>query len=142
MSEQCLCQSNSLFSDCCEPYILGIKSPTTPEALMRSRYTAYALKNLQYIQDTMNGPASKGFDLTHALRVANDTHWRGLEVAPPTPPKENIGWVVFIAHYQYQNEDFRIFEKSEFRKENGKWYYYSGKKLNLGLIPKFFKDKV
>lgn len=138
---RCPCDSDLDFSICCEPYLNGIEIPKTPEALMRSRYTAYSLKKLDYIQDTMFGPAAQGFDLKHALDVAERTHWRGLEVAPPSPPKDNIGWVTFIAHYQYNNEDFRIFEKSEFRKKNDKWFYYTGKKLNAALIPKIFKDK-
>ena len=38
----CYCNSQKSFHDCCEPYIQCLKKAPTAEALMRSRYSAYA----------------------------------------------------------------------------------------------------
>ena len=39
---KCYCCSGREFEDCCQPFIKGLAKPATAEALMRSRYSAYA----------------------------------------------------------------------------------------------------
>ena len=51
----CPCGSGKPLSACCGPYLEGKEDPPTPEALMRSRYTAYTQGNLDYIEKTMKG---------------------------------------------------------------------------------------
>jgi SEC-C motif-containing protein len=48
----CFCGSVIEYKQCCEPFHSGEKIPATAEALMRSRYTAYALHNAAYLQET------------------------------------------------------------------------------------------
>ena len=48
----CLCGSNNLFSECCEPYLQNKKEADNPETLMRSRYCAFALRDYNYIRKT------------------------------------------------------------------------------------------
>jgi SEC-C motif-containing protein len=48
----CLCGSQLTYGDCCQTFHSGEKIPTTAEALMRSRYTAYALRDGAYLQAT------------------------------------------------------------------------------------------
>ena len=48
----CLCGSNITYGECCQPFHTAQKIPTTAEALMRSRYTAYALRDGAYLQAT------------------------------------------------------------------------------------------
>jgi SEC-C motif-containing protein len=47
----CLCGSTLAYSDCCQPFHTGEKIPVTAEALMRSRYTAYALRDGVFASD-------------------------------------------------------------------------------------------
>src|SRR5687767_1109085 len=47
----CPCGGPSL-ATCCGPYLDGTALPPTAEALMRSRYTAYTLKNEPYLLAT------------------------------------------------------------------------------------------
>jgi len=55
-NKKCFCGSDHSFSHCCQVFIdqKAIKStfPQTPEQLMRSRFSAYATGNSQYIYDT------------------------------------------------------------------------------------------
>lgn len=48
----CPCCSEKPFSECCEPFISGEQLPQTPEELMRSRYTAYTLVDVEYLIKT------------------------------------------------------------------------------------------
>jgi len=48
----CLCGSGIEYQQCCGPFHSGEKIPVTVEALMRSRYTAYAMHNAAYLQET------------------------------------------------------------------------------------------
>jgi len=48
----CPCDSTVKYNDCCQPHHSGISLPLTAEALMRSRYSAYALKLVDYLVDT------------------------------------------------------------------------------------------
>lgn len=50
--ELCPCGSEKNYSDCCEPLIKGERVADTAEALMRSRYTAHAKKEFDYIFET------------------------------------------------------------------------------------------
>uniref|UniRef100_A0A7S0RI70 YchJ-like middle NTF2-like domain-containing protein n=1 Tax=Chlamydomonas leiostraca TaxID=1034604 RepID=A0A7S0RI70_9CHLO len=50
--QPCPCGTGNNYGACCAPYHAGQKAAMTPESLLRSRYTAYALKNAEYIADT------------------------------------------------------------------------------------------
>jgi SEC-C motif-containing protein len=61
MSKKCPCSSGKIYQKCCELYISGVKLPALPEELMRSRYSAYTMANIDYIVKTMYGKALQGF---------------------------------------------------------------------------------
>jgi SEC-C motif-containing protein len=60
VNQKCFCGSNKDFLSCCQPFIdRNVNQevnqqtfPITPEQLMRSRFSAYAVGNAQYIYDT------------------------------------------------------------------------------------------
>lgn len=107
--------------ECCKPYHDG-KLPDTALALMKSRYSAYALSNPDYIIHTTH-PNSPYFE-------KNRKKWKGaiLEFCKTTRflKLEILGsgenWVHFIAHLSRVNLE----EKSRFEKFNGKWLYLDG----------------
>ncbi|MDP5007873.1 MAG: YchJ family metal-binding protein, partial [Glaciimonas sp.] len=71
----CPCGGVSL-ALCCEPFITQRAVPQTAQALMRSRYTAFTLRDDAYLYATWHPstrPAADG--ITDA-----DTKWLGLEV--------------------------------------------------------------
>lgn len=124
--QSCPCGTGKLFSECCEPYINEQSFPAKPEELMRSRYTAYSLKNIAYIEKTMKPPANIGFDAAETLNWAKDVTWLKLEIIK-TQTEIPHGTVEFIAHYRYLNEPHVLHEKSEFVLENNRWFYVDGK---------------
>jgi SEC-C motif-containing protein len=52
MSRLCPCTSSRTFDKCCEPFLAGRQRSDTAEKLMRSRFTAYSLRNADYLVNT------------------------------------------------------------------------------------------
>lgn len=117
----CPCGSGKEYDACCGQYIEGKKNPPTPEALMRSRYTAYSQNNLNYIEKTMRGEALEKFDRNRGAGV----EWINLEILSS---KENgdQGTVQFIAFFLFKGAKRLMHEISSFEKIDGKWYYTKG----------------
>ena len=128
----CPCGSGKQYKLCCGPFIASEKSAPTPEALMRSRYSAYVHKNLDYIMHTATGPAKRSFNAEHTRSLAEHTEWLGLKVLHVSPITTDIGFVEFMARFSVNGKERFIYETSEFHKENGKWYYFDGESPKIG----------
>lgn len=124
--ELCPCGTGATFDECCGVFISGRALPPTPEKLMRSRYTAYTKNNLDYIANTMHGPAAERFEATAAQAWTDHVQWLKLDVLE-TSVNGDIGFVEFLAHFRENNKRHVMHELSEFHCENGAWYYYDGK---------------
>ncbi len=118
----CPCGSAQAEIQCCLPYLKGEKTAPTPEALMRSRYTAFAKRKFAYLSKTMQGPIAQQFDLTAARRDAPFIQWLKLEVLG-SREEENQGWVEFKAHFRFHGRVSVLHEKSQFVKTAGIWFY-------------------
>jgi SEC-C motif-containing protein len=125
----CPCGSKIIYSQCCGLYLNKQAKPSTPEALMRSRYTAYTLADIAYIKKTMREKALIGFDEKQAKQWASSVHWLGLEVIVKSmhPTNSSIGYVEFIAKYLDNHIIKTIHEISEFHCIAGEWFYVDGK---------------
>ncbi len=124
----CPCGSNKAYRLCCELFVSGAKLPATPEALMRSRYTAFTQANMDYIANTMQGVVKDQFNVEKSKQWAQHVTWLGLDVINVTPVTEQDekGFVEFVARYRFQNKTENIHERSEFHKHNGRWLYVNG----------------
>ncbi|MCB1107409.1 MAG: SEC-C domain-containing protein [Chlamydiia bacterium] len=118
---KCPCGSGKDYDSCCGPYILGKENPPTPEALMRSRYTAFTQRNLEYIEATMRGEALERFD----RKGGEGIQWIKLDVLL-SEENGDQGMVQFIATFRFQGKKQMMHETSFFKKINGKWYYVKG----------------
>jgi len=122
MPNHCPCCSGKEFHACCQPYLLEEILPETPEQLMRSRYSAYSMADIDYIEKTMRGPALQNFDSNEAKQWASSVKWQGLEVLASTQ-KNDQGTANFIASFQGEGELRRMQENSLFHRIHGVWYY-------------------
>ncbi|MGX7668411.1 YchJ family protein [Flavobacterium pedocola] len=119
----CYCGSEKLFSDCCEPFILGKEKAPTAEALMRSRYSAYCLQQADYLMATTHLSTRKYHNKKDILAFASENHWVRLEIVKAT---DNV--VEFKAYYLDSSlVPHTHHEKSSFKKEGERWYYVDGK---------------
>lgn len=118
------------FDNCCGPILDGKFSADTAEALMRSRYSAYVLKNIDYVDRTQINAKNEVFDKDEALKWAESSDWLGLEIKSTTKGQvdDNTGLVEFVAHYQDKESgtDLKHHETSLFTKNNGEWKFQEG----------------
>lgn len=130
----CPCGSGRPFERCCGPLLSGISKAPTPEALMRSRYTAYVKQDLPYLLRTLH-PSQRGdYDEQGAARWAREAEWQSLEVVTVTtdPADANRGSVEFKARYRMQGADHVHHERAAFRRSGGSWYFYDGRLVGSG----------
>lgn len=128
----CVCGSNLSFDQCCGIFHSGGKLPATAEALMRSRFSAYAADNRDYILATWD-KSSQPKKL--AFSDENIT-WQRLEIIDTKKGgvNDNKGIVEFKAYYLNNGEDFMLHEVSRFVKTNGRWFYVDGVVKKVGKI--------
>ena len=118
----CYCGNHLSFQECCEPYLKGLKKPATAEALMRSRYSAYATINVNYLIKTTHLSTRKKHSKKELLHFASTNNWTKLEIIETT---ENT--VTFKAYYLDNHKLPQThFEKSTFVLETGTWFYVDG----------------
>ena len=128
----CLCGSNIAYGECCQPFHTAQKIPTTAEALMRSRYTAYALRDGAYLQAT--------WDITkrpESIDFSRETiNWLHLEITETKKGgiKDSKGQVTFKAFYSQDNEEYVMNEISRFTKQGGRWFYLDGVIKSIGNV--------
>ncbi|MBA3661544.1 MAG: SEC-C domain-containing protein [Gammaproteobacteria bacterium] len=124
----CPCGSMKNYEECCGPFLCGSSKPSTPKALMRSRYTAYTQSNIDYIARTMKAPANNNFNVEEAKAWAKKLTWESLTILD-SGSHLDYGFVEFIASYLENGQLQSIHEKSEFRREQGVWFYTQGKQV-------------
>lgn len=118
----CPCGSNLPYNKCCGQYIAGHAAAPTAEALMRSRYTAYTLKNEAYVLATWHTSTRP-----ESLDLADDnSKWIGLEVKRHQQQDDAHAIVEFVAKFKINGRAHRMHEISNFVKEEGKWFYVNG----------------
>ena len=115
----CHCQSNKPFESCCQPFLTGKQLPSTAIELMRSRYSAFVVANIDYIVETQIDPFHL-FESDSALDWAKQSQWKGLEIIATQDGKagDKTGVVEFKAYF----DDEIHHEVSEFVFE-GRWYF-------------------
>ena len=125
MTTNCLCDTGKPYDNCCGRWHAGRPAPTAV-ALMRSRYTAFALENADYLLATWH-PSTRPapFDLHD-----DPSQWLGLKICAHTQQDETHASVEFIARYRLDGRGQRLHEHSQFVREEGRWFYVSGEFLN------------
>lgn len=122
----CPCGSENKYKACCGAYHRGERVAPSPEALMRSRYAAYSLGNIDYIKRTMQGKPLVGFNAEEAEAWAKSVEWVGLEIVDVKNISSQLGYVEFIARFIENGKKQSIHERSEFRYSNEQWFYVDG----------------
>ena len=126
MVNKCYCGSHKIFQDCCEPIIKGIQKAPTAQSLMRSRYSAYATHQADYLLETTHISERKYYSKSDILNWATSNQWLQLEIINAT---ENT--VEFKAYFLDSKLQKQIHhELSTFKFENGKWFYVDGQFFN------------
>ncbi|WP_439644670.1 YchJ family protein [Demequina sediminicola] len=122
----CPCGSGAGYAECCKPLMKGEREATTCVELMRSRYTAYVRRDVDYILRTWD-PATR--PTRETLGDLSTPAWRGLEVGSTSGgnPDDAEGKVTFTAYFEDGNgQRDAIRETSTFTRLDGRWVYVDG----------------
>ncbi|HNS95803.1 MAG TPA: YchJ family protein [Polyangiaceae bacterium] len=124
----CPCGRGPSLSECCGPYLKGIKKPITAEDLMRSRYAAYVVQDIDYIIKTHAPETVHTVDREDATAWSQNADWLGLDVLRTERGEKDDeeGIVEFVARYELDGDLHTHHERSRFRRIDGTWFYVEG----------------
>ncbi len=123
----CPCGSQTPYAQCCEPFHVQGKAPTA-EALMRSRYSAFALKLVPYLVATTHPDARTKTLKEEISLTCKRLVWIHLDVLDVWQggEKEKVGKVRFRATYLEEGKEGVHEEYSRFKRHKGAWMYVDG----------------
>jgi SEC-C motif-containing protein len=122
----CSCGNDQPYESCCRPFHWGEAQPETPEALMRSRYSAFVHKEWDYLEETLDPQTLMDFDHAGNRAWGESVDLYKLEIVR-AEQNANKGLVEFKAYFKQNNEEHIHHEVSKFRKQAGVWYFREGK---------------
>ena len=111
----CPCGTGQVYDACCGPLLANIEQASSPEQLMRSRYTAHATGDADHLFRTWH-------PRTRPDHIALDpaTVWTGLRIVAAEGDT-----IEFVA----TSEGGRMHELSRFEQRAGRWVYVDGDRL-------------
>ena len=120
MTTRCPCLSGLPYAECCEPLHRGEIAAPTAEQLMRSRFSAFAVGDAEYLLASWH-PSTRPstLELDPALR------WYRLDIIDRSGggPLDAHGKVEFEAFCRSPETQGSQRERSTFVREGGRWYY-------------------
>ncbi|MGV0741658.1 YchJ family protein [Mycolicibacterium sp. XJ870] len=122
--QRCPCGSGDEYADCCGPLHRGERVAATAVALMRSRFSAFAVGDADYLLATWH-PRTRPASLT----LDDGVTWRRLQIVDTDAGgrDDTDGVVEFRAQYAADNGKRHILhERSRFARVAGHWRYVDG----------------
>ena len=125
-AKACPCTSALPYADCCAPFHRGAREPSTPEALMRSRFSAYARGEAEYLWRTLHADhadrAAPKEDVLRAVKHASVTYkYMRLHILDAKEAQ-----VLFRANVFEKGKDGSFIELSTFAHDGTGWRYIEG----------------
>ncbi|MGV9679754.1 YchJ family protein [Nocardia sp. NPDC003482] len=122
-TDPCPCRSGERFGACCGPRLDGTGPAPTAETLMRSRYTAFAVGDRDYLLRSWH-PSTR----PRVLDLDPGQRWVALEILRTARGGlfDEEGEVEFRAHYRAGRERGTLHERSRFVRVAGQWVYLDG----------------
>jgi len=127
----CPCGSDKTYSECCEPIINGAQPAQTAEQLMRARYSAHVVAQMDFIFESLHPDHRSGYDHQGTREWAESSEWLGLEVLGTVEggPDDDTGQVEFIAHYRDKGVIQDHHECAQFKRKDGIWKFTDGDRV-------------
>ncbi|MFE5614488.1 YchJ family protein [Streptomyces sp. NPDC056524] len=119
----CPCGLPAMYGACCGRFHSGPAAAPTAELLMRSRYSAFVVRDAGYLRRTWAPETRPGeVDFDPSMR------WAGLEIRDTADGTafHRSGTVTFVARYTHGGEPGSLHERSRFRRHEGAWVYVDG----------------
>ena len=127
----CPCGRGLPYAECCGPAHQGTPA-STAEALLRSRYAAFALDDDAYVLRTWHPHTRPA-----AVEPDAGLRWVGLDILESSGGGlfDAEGVVEFRAHYRDHGKHGDMVERSRFVRHDGQWMYW-GPILTDGSLAK------
>lgn len=124
MSDQA-CPCGALqYSECCQPLHLGVSQAQTAEQLMRSRYSAFAKQEIDYLIRTTAVGQQQALDRDAIAAWSQTNQWLKLEVIQHQPKVDKThAQVEFKAHYHDATQIQIHHELSYFVLHQMQWFF-------------------
>lgn len=121
----CPCGSKLALEQCCLPLLSGQRKAQTAEQLMRSRYSAHALLQIDYLWQTWSPSQRQRSSPEEIYDWAASCEWLKLEVIATDGGRadDTEGTVTFIALFRHQGQLRHHHETSLFHRTMGCWLY-------------------
>lgn len=118
----CPCGNPKEYIDCCEKVHKDLKEAQTAEMLMRARYSAFVVLNIDFLYDTFH-PSTRSFQIKRDIEAwAKECKWMQLEIL-----KATVDTVEFKAYYMDMDLNTHVHhERSNFKQFQGSWYFVDG----------------
>lgn len=129
-SQPCPCGSLKTFNDCCLIIHNNQASASTAEQLMRARYSAFVVANIDFLIQSHDGSEDSAQE-REQLKTSTKLPWCKLEIISTSKQDtNNIGFVEFKAWY-FENEKLQLLhENSRFLRKSSAnhscWFYVDG----------------
>ena len=124
MEPACPCGSGKYLPECCGRVHAGEPAPTA-EALMRSRYSAYALGRIDYLIATTLPAQQAGMDRAAIEEWSLQSKWLELNVLDSEPATAPFGHakVSFSVRWEDAEGMHEHRECSAFVQRGGRWFF-------------------
>lgn len=123
VARRCPCGSGHGLGNCCGPLLQGVTDAPTAERLMRSRFSAFALGDVEYLLASWH-------PRTRPDRIDLDPkqRWLFLDVLETESGGllDTDGVVEFRAHYRDASGRGELHERSRFVRVDRRWVYLDG----------------
>ncbi|TFV55013.1 hypothetical protein E4P42_24260 [Mycobacterium sp. PS03-16] len=122
-TDPCPCGNDRPFGGCCLPLHTDERRAQTAEELMRSRYSAFAAGDADYVWRTWH-PRTR----PDTVALDGDLEWTGLQILTVAggSPGEDAGEVEFVAHHRRGRRTGTLHERSRFAVRASRWFYVDG----------------
>lgn len=119
----CPCQSGEVYERCCGRFISHQTVAENAKLLMRSRFTAYAMNKVDYLNETWHSDYRP-----QNLQLEDKVKWIKLDILEFSQQGETAV-VEFEALLKVSDRVDALHEKSSFVFEQGRWLYTTGEMM-------------
>lgn len=138
--DECPCRSGRPYKACCGPYHRGDREAPDAEALMRSRFAAFAKKEAEYLWRTLHPDhEDRRHDEAAVLRsiraTASEMRYAGLAILDRREADEDgVAQVLFFARLFQGSAERSFVELSDFAHDGEGWRYLRGTLRGIGAL--------
>lgn len=136
LESTCPCGSSKKYRACCLPIIKGEELAKTAEQLMRARYSAFALGEVDFILKSHHSRTRHEVKRDEIEQWSKNSEWLGLRIVKTESGAlhDQTGNVIFNAQYKTDGKLNDHWENALFEKENNAWHFLDAKPVKTEPI--------